>query len=271
MLSWEETVSLYIEKYQDLIRKTTEPLRHHFGVTYFTYHHVQQNGHYSVLLDRPDFAAHYVQNELFKVDPFLRHPRFFKSGFFAMSEFFPGSTRYLLDQEYADFFNTEPGFIYIDKQTDGVDFFGLVGAFTKEEVFNLYVKNAGVLKRFCHFFKKEMAGILKKMKLDPIFLTYLNSNFENEVLSIKDLQNMDFLKKIGYERELLSFSSLSKREVECLRLLLLNKTAKEIGISLDLSRRTVEAYLESAKDKLNCFSKSTLIQKALLFSDFGLF
>ena len=57
--------------------------------------------------------------------------------------------------------------------------------------------------------------------------------------------------------------SISKREAECLFYLIRGKTARETGIALHLSRRTVEIYLDSLKDKLNCRKKSEIIEKAL--------
>ena len=44
--------------------------------------------------------------------------------------------------------------------------------------------------------------------------------------------------------------SLTKREKECLRLLLGARTAKQVAIALELSPSTVEGYLKSARAKL---------------------
>lgn len=52
---------------------------------------------------------------------------------------------------------------------------------------------------------------------------------------------------------------LSPRENECLFFTLQGKTAKEIAIILNLSRRTVEEYISSIKQKLNCTTKRDLI------------
>lgn len=57
---------------------------------------------------------------------------------------------------------------------------------------------------------------------------------------------------------------LSRREKECIRLAMLNHSAKEIGKILSISNRTVEDYLENAKNKLGCSKRSELIQAALL-------
>ncbi|MFA6038191.1 MAG: PAS and helix-turn-helix domain-containing protein [Legionellales bacterium] len=56
---------------------------------------------------------------------------------------------------------------------------------------------------------------------------------------------------------------LSKRQHECLFLLLKGKTAKEIGKQLDLSARTVESYIDQIKLKFNVYTKSELIDYAI--------
>ncbi len=57
--------------------------------------------------------------------------------------------------------------------------------------------------------------------------------------------------------------SLSSREAQCLRMFVKGLSARAIGEELDLSRRTVESYLESVKSKLGCFNKTELIIAAI--------
>ena len=52
---------------------------------------------------------------------------------------------------------------------------------------------------------------------------------------------------------------ISSREGECLFYLMRGKSARETGALLNLSQRTVEYYLDSLKDKLNCRKKSEMI------------
>ncbi len=53
----------------------------------------------------------------------------------------------------------------------------------------------------------------------------------------------------------------STRETEVLKQMILGKTAREIGETFGLSRRTVENYINNIKIKSNCGSKSQLISK----------
>lgn len=53
------------------------------------------------------------------------------------------------------------------------------------------------------------------------------------------------------------------REQQVLHLLTRGKTAKEIGSELNLSKRTIEHYIENIKGKMKVDTKSQLIEKAL--------
>ncbi len=58
-------------------------------------------------------------------------------------------------------------------------------------------------------------------------------------------------------------STLTARQEECLRYLAHGMTLKEIATVTGLSARTVEHYLTRVKQKLQCSSRSALIEKAL--------
>jgi DNA-binding CsgD family transcriptional regulator len=64
-------------------------------------------------------------------------------------------------------------------------------------------------------------------------------------------------------KETIDDYGLSTRESECLFFLIRGKTAKEIAQILKISFRTVEKHLERLKYKMNCFSRSEIIEKAI--------
>ncbi|KTD05455.1 PAS and helix-turn-helix domain-containing protein [Fluoribacter gormanii] len=57
---------------------------------------------------------------------------------------------------------------------------------------------------------------------------------------------------------------LSSRECECVFLLIRGKSAKEIGVLLSLSKRTIESYIENIKNKMDCKNKAEILVKAVL-------
>lgn len=58
--------------------------------------------------------------------------------------------------------------------------------------------------------------------------------------------------------------ALTTRERECVFLLIRGKTAKEIGVFLSLSKRTIESYIENIKNKMDCKNKAEILVKAVL-------
>ncbi len=54
---------------------------------------------------------------------------------------------------------------------------------------------------------------------------------------------------------------IAKREAECVYYLIRGMTAKQIGKTIGISYRTAEFYLDNAKTKLHCSTKSELIAK----------
>ena len=58
--------------------------------------------------------------------------------------------------------------------------------------------------------------------------------------------------------------SLTNREIEILRNLVLGYTFKKIASVLNISPRTVESYIEILKLKMNCNTKNDLIEKAII-------
>ena len=69
--------------------------------------------------------------------------------------------------------------------------------------------------------------------------------------------------KMLISRHRLVSSSLTTRQLDCLKLLAKGMTMKQIGVSLGLSSRTVEHYLEAVKSKLKCGTRAEMIGVAL--------
>lgn len=105
----------------------------------------------------------------------------------------------------------------------------------KYPVFNQQGKPAGVL---------GLSFILSKENALP--------NFNSEV----PLLNFHHTSKHNLDH-------LTPRQLDCLYLLVMGKTAKQISQTLKLSVRTVEHHLTAIKKKYACPSRSDLITKAL--------
>lgn len=270
MASWSEILQ-YLTKYHDEIKETTRPLRDCFGVKYFTYHKIDESGNYTVLLDRPDWAEHYITEKFYLKDPYQRHPRFFKSGIHLIDSIKDESAQEIY-QRGKNFFSSDLGVTIIEKSEDCVEFFCFAALREESRLEKLYLEQSSVLREFGVYFKNQMQGILEK--IEPGYMPVLKGeNFFlgqelDSGLSIDALSY--FLSQIGHASEVKKAVSLSPREKACFLMLLEGKSAKEMALHLGLSFRTVESYFETIKCKLNCYSRQELFLLAKKLHKLGL-
>ena len=274
MLSWKEIVQNYIARHSGKIREVTRPLRDHLGVSYFTYHRIDKDGKYTVLVDRPDWAEHYVEEKYYLDDPYLRDMSVYKSGFCFLEEHGSAERTERILKDGREIFNLDLAVLYIERHHDSVEFFGFSGKKAECSLEKTYLNHPMLLKSFGSYFKKELNTILHQMQEEAGPLIDLKgSDFLCPQLvhpSITENAHHVFLQKIGRAQDVFKAGLLSQREKECLKLMIRGNTAKQIAHLLHLSPRTVESYFENMKNKLSCFSKQELFSVAKSFDEIGL-
>lgn len=253
MLSWHEIVQKYIIKHANKIQKATRPLRDHFGIDYFTYHRIDEEGNYTVLVDRPEWAEHYVQERIYLQDPYLRHPSVYRSGISLLESHGSEEYKERVLKLGKKVLNVDMGAIIIQREGRSVEFFGFTGHRETCALQNLYLNRPQILHTFAAHFKRELNPVLRQM--------------EREAGSLKNLKGSDFFCDqaicpdisseacLSFYRDLGLTGELTLREKQCIKLLLKGKSARETGETLGISRRTVEFYFENIKNKLSCSSK----------------
>ncbi len=91
------------------------------------------------------------------------------------------------------------------------------------------------------------------------------TNFINSYLLLSK-QNKKFIGKKNvsyYVRKDCKEFGLSSRQTECLYYVIRGFTANDIAIRLNLSKRTIESYVDDIKNKMSCQNKQELIDKAI--------
>lgn len=125
-----------------------------------------------------------------------------------------------------------------------------------------------------HYHNRERLFFIKKMPIvkSDIIMGTLNHLVEifpptlrNVVATLGDsdleisLELINNIRSVFFNRNFL----LSKREEDCVYYLLKGLSAKEIAQKLNISYRTVEFYIKTLKEKLECNKTSSLIVKLL--------
>jgi len=155
MLSWKEIVQNYIIKHSSQIRRTTQPLKDRFGIGYFTYHRIDNEGNYTVLVDSPKWAEHYVSEQIFLNDPYLRHPSRYRSGITLVENHDSEEYKEIALKAGKEVLDMDTGAMLIEKKDNCVEFFGFSGNKETSPLQNLYLNHPQLLKSFAIHFKRE--------------------------------------------------------------------------------------------------------------------
>jgi DNA-binding CsgD family transcriptional regulator len=126
-----------------------------------------------------------------------------------------------------------------------------------------YFQNIYKLVKFCNFFRIQVADLLERDKskiavyAEKFDLSYIGNDNKNSFIT-------DIDKNFGLRSQNGNLVYLTKREFESLKLVANNKTVKEVAHLLNLSPRTVEAYINNLKLKVGVNYKNQLID---IFND----
>jgi DNA-binding CsgD family transcriptional regulator len=167
-------------------------------------------------------------------------------------------------QDGARYFSIGNGITFADYNEDYVDRFYLYSDVSNYAINAFYLNNQYLLSQFNKYFLKKAEPLiqsLQKHKLQvPLKYRFdmkppMESN-GTEVLK-------DFVRNIATDGILLdkkhNNQHLTKREIECLLWLFEGKTALEISMLLDCSKRTVDTHLTNIKNKLGCYKLTSLM------------
>jgi DNA-binding CsgD family transcriptional regulator len=272
MVTWQEIIKHYHIKYYNQITKTTKVLKDNFCITCIDYLKIYNNGKFIYLTNRPDCSEYYASEQLFRNDPYFRHPDIHKSGLILLGN--DDSTNF---QSHVDSiskkFNLYSPIVFSEKGLDYVEIFCFAGENT-QAFQTLFLQHSTLLRLFAEYYKKELYLPMNQMEEESFSLIDLQGEYfysaPKQTLIVDNESLYSFLTAIGKKEEVKKSSLLSNREREYLKLLLQGYSAKDSAIKLHLSRRTIENRIENLKNKLNCGNKRELFSIAANFESLGL-
>lgn len=249
-------------KYHKQMLKVTEPLRLQFGITYFCYQHVSNDGAWTILGNNPDWLMHSAENKFYLIDPSLVNPQHYQSGVILADTHPHPEFQNTMNKHALDLFDLAHCLAIIEKTADGCDYYFLSAPKKHTGIYNIYLNKLSLLqKQFPSYFKQELhkqlhdinnyAVDLKLLKNDRYFST-------DNVLSIPNTSENNF-EIPSAEISTCIKPTLTMREKQCIRLYQMGKTAKETARILNISHRTVEQHFEHIKEKIGCYFKRELL------------
>lgn len=240
------------------IADIVKPL-HQLGITYFSYMKSDLKGGRIYLYNNSAILDSYLKGQYYLHGNKEGEPLGYKKQICLWSTL-PNQQEY---DENIRARGIDHGMFIFEPSSDSLEAFAFATGKDNERVINTYLTRLDVIKNFTHYFKEKAGSIIKAAERNKIILPFHNGKldtFEND--GNEDLHD-DHLQF----KDASHAASLSKRQMECCKLLLQGKTLKEIADALCLSARTVEYYIGNVKNKLNCKNKAELIKKLLSYNE----
>lgn len=275
MLTAEQMVDKFTIKEAQFIKKICEPLHRYLDVQYFWYSHTTSEGGYFSLGSKPNMHEYYHSAKLYMHSPFFHNPKFIQPGFYSYRNISDPKFQETLDS-CANKLNVNLGMGLVIKKDKELLRFGYASDNSKGAEFSdRIINNLPLLKKFNAYFLSEMKPLLKSFRDNLVDLpSELGAAYNRppKGLQPKATQHdkLEFMDNIGILNHK-NVAKLTPREIECLQYIYQGLSYREIGDTLVLSTRTIEAYIENAKLKLNCNTKSELFGIAKLLHACGYF
>lgn len=243
------------------------------NITSFNYVRTYDDGTQVNLSNVPEWLDHFYKNEFYRIGAFEDHPSNYQSGY----SLWPQLSGQKIFSDAREHFDIDHGITIIERYKKYCDFYYFGTRANNQGIINFYLNNLDLLKRFTFYFKDSAEGIIRKAEKEKIYIPNHFTEYEKEEGLVYDSENQlrnDFLSNIPiknirltgrYEGEV-----ISDKQAGWIIYYIEGKTAKEIAKLLGLSHRTVEGNIERLKIRLNCKSRSELVN-CLIKNGFGIY
>ncbi len=268
MSSFKDLTRSVSYKYNDKINKYCSSLFNYFNLFQFFYYEIKNDGRFSTFHSSQSWSEYYDANQFYLIDPYYRHPKYFKEGIILIRDTQNHSVEPILNPGKDKF---HVGFILklVKKTHDGVEVFGFTSPTPDDSHVSFLISEMPLLRTFIEKFKADHPLLLTALKDNQLNLANLIGPTFNEptlILPPDFKKKQALLQNLGMSTE----APLSPIEISVMKLFVKGYSAGKIAPQIYLSRRTVEHHMERIKRKLDCSSKTELIQKARELEQFGL-
>ncbi|WP_131775114.1 helix-turn-helix transcriptional regulator [Legionella anisa] len=251
----------------DKMARLCKPLTE-LGITTFSHLNVSKNNRLTVLCNNPKSFINYIEKKYYEADPCVSfQAETMDFGHYLAWDYVEssGKTREMLaDSTALDFKHV---FTIINKN-DGINNFYHFGTHLSNiGIEQLYLNNLDLLVHFITYFNEQVSQdrSLSKAYSTPLNKSQTSScievNSQKNLLSSVEERRSAFLNSLCAQNK--KVLRLTQKEMDCGKLLLQGKTAKEIAKIVGISYRTIEDRISVIKDKLKAKNKVDLLRKLI--------
>lgn len=239
-----------------------EPLFRNSIVSFLNYCRFLPNGHVYCLTNHPEWLKYHFSQEYRLIEPI-------NEDYLQMKKFHCLLEPSDISFDIADRFNMHVPIDFIECTEEYVDLFCFAFPTSKKEneCINYYMNSLDIFEKFKLYFMEKAGKMISQLEekkiLLPSHMRGISSTIvENTETNIASQRN-NIIKQLSTTKKTFVINrkkiALTKREIECLQFIGRGRSAKEISKNLDISHRTVESHICNIKYKLDCHTKSNLI------------
>ncbi|MBX9786963.1 MAG: helix-turn-helix transcriptional regulator [Alphaproteobacteria bacterium] len=233
-----------------------------FGIISFSYTRIYDDGSLIDICNNSDLLDFfYYKSDAYKYYTPDMNPQQYTEGFTLVNQLEGNNLSHTLKED----FDVDHVMIYIEKQKSFSEHFNFSTSKNNDKILNFYLSNKDILKMFSQYFREKASPIIKEHEKNNKIIrsTRLLTGkiIDARLIELKKsfYENLDI--KRFYLGKQYDNTYLTMKEAICLYWCVKGKSAEETAIILDVSRRTVEAYLNSAKTKFRSFKQTDLARK----------
>lgn len=261
--------NVYSSHWYQRFVKEVEPFNRCFGLNVCGYTLVHEDGRYFQMFNFPEICEYFYDVKHHLKDPFNFHPNNYVSG--VILPYSLGLQSY--NEPHEDLhakFDVDPNYLIIQRKNGKfAHCFDFTSTRKDISLNQTYMRNLRLIERYVDHFLEEWdpeGGLFDPFSLNIAELmgSRFYKDYKEQIYKSSDpaSNSREFLKIFelsGNEQEL--YQSLSKREKQCLHLLLAGYRANEIAYEINLSPRTVEQHLDNVRLKLNCETRFEVFRR----------
>jgi len=237
-------------------------------IVYFHYIKSFMNGSRISLSNNENWVKHYYDNQYYHSPAIDKTPKNNTNG----NYFWDRMPNSLIFQVLKKKFDIANGITLVRKNKTSCDFYYFAARVENTKIYDIYLNHFQLLERFIFYFLDKASHVIKSAEQHPIILPGILpssheslQNSKDDLLSpsapsIKNFVEQTTIRQYRFHENKHDFQ-LSAQQFECVSRLLEGKNIKDISRELGLSPRTVENYIFTVKEKMNCSRKIDLITK----------
>lgn len=244
---------------ENIVRSICNPTLAPVGITFFDYIRVYDNGECWLLSNDNRITQYLFEKKIPIIAPAQQEIITNKFWYFVL----PMNGYQKPVHEVKAYFNLAHFINLVERYHGYVEMFCFGTLSTNEGILNFYLNNMDFLEKFKLFFMEKISALVKQCEKNRILLPanmlppFKGTSCSEKAIDKKIKNNNPILTNIVPQ------VTLTKKQEDCLSLIIRGKTVKEIAKFFNLSPRTIDSHINALKSKLNCKYKSDIIEKVI--------